>query len=130
MAFSLESSLVLPVCLILVSSSLIAAHHIDRRCDEAAGLEIVSTFYRYNASRLYQQVPVRYNLETTLALETSPARLIQLAGLLQDNLKYIGRLLPGQDTDEQGDTGQQLPVLVQTHRLPSGQDLPGCDSFE
>ena len=100
MAFSLESSLVIPLCLIVVSSSLLAAQYIDKHSEESAGLEIVSSFYRYNASRLYRQIPVHYQEAATAALETSPARVIQLSMTIQDNLRPLGRLLPGRDALE------------------------------
>lgn len=91
MAFSLESTLVVPLCLSLIAASITASARIDQVCEVAAGLEISASLYRHNPQDLYRVVPVSYQGQSSLTLESSPARIIHLTRLIQDDYRYLSQ---------------------------------------
>jgi hypothetical protein len=95
MAFSLEAALVVPLvigsCLGITLAGIPA---IGRVC-RAARLERQAIVCRMAGNRLYQAVCLRSGTAWTTGLQTSPQMILELASLIGDDCRLIGRNFPG-----------------------------------
>ena len=96
MAWSLESSLVLPICLSLICSTIVAGGSISDTVANAARLEVLAVLCRQDSSRIYQTAALRQGEAGAIGLASSPARVIHLTLLIRDDINHLRRLLPGE----------------------------------
>lgn len=95
MALTLESALVIPLSISIISLSLLFAAPLYHEVHQAGRLEVLAACERIAGDRLYCADCIRVGDVWTTGLQTSPQQVLELASLAKDDIRLISRIFPG-----------------------------------
>lgn len=95
MALTLESAMVIPLSIGMISLSLRFAAPLYHQVHQAGRLEVLASCERIAGDRLYRADCIRVGDVWTTGLQTSPQQVLELASLARDDVRLISRIFPG-----------------------------------
>lgn len=95
MGFSMEAALVVPLCLITLSGSVIAAETLEQTTRQQALVSVAASQIQADARQLYRLSPASAGPDgpTVLVLESSPQKILVISRLAEEQIGWIRRQL-------------------------------------